>query len=684
MSTLITLGVIAALSLLLAIPGIPAAILIMRKRTLYGAQVVSLGLFLGLAIELVIVLGLVHLSLYTTPIFALAMVVVSVGLWAGVLASRPTIQRPSFTPAGTAMGIIFGAAVFLRTDPIYFIYQTADFGEYINRSNTVASGGPFGEWFLNLFPAALSVPSLIFGSLHTVDVVPLLGLLLVVGIAAISNELDFPPWVTVTGAFITAFHIIPVWFSEFPASETLFAVVFVGMLLVLVTAVNRRSTAAALVAGSFGFLLAIARANAMLLAPIVVLASIAAIMVVDKRAATTTTRFIWSFFVASLVGFYYDITNNFLYFVDFQLGLFFPESVTRTVGSVRNPMVALGVGASLAGVVWAMIFIVRSIAERRDLARRLSTVLPLAFIAWLFLFVAWRALSRDLASPTGGVLILGPALIALAITGVVIGALAPHRLPPGRSVVYWIATVAGVAFVALQAVRLDTSANTVAPYFLYWQRYYVSEVFPIAVVLSLWALEALISRAGELVHNDKWRRLMPATVAIVVMTVIGIEALGPNIAVASGTMFENSYETLADLDRMTSTPQDAPIIYIGSNEVPAGWFWPNTARLIALPLADTFGRRVIGNRTPREPDLHPSDSELIAILNSLDVDTAYLLTDAKAIPDGTVLSNNGWEMSNVGTVDVTIARLPWNRGTATRDQRYVSTTLRVLVYRVER
>ncbi len=69
--------------------------------------------------------------------------------------------------------------MLLRTDPIYFIYQTADFGEYVNRANRIAAGGPFGEWFLDLFPATLSVPSLIFGSIHTVDAMPLLGLLVV-------------------------------------------------------------------------------------------------------------------------------------------------------------------------------------------------------------------------------------------------------------------------------------------------------------------------------------------------------------------------------------------------------------------------------------------------------------------------------------------------------------------------
>ncbi|GMR02962.1 MAG: hypothetical protein BMS9Abin20_1318 [Acidimicrobiia bacterium] len=684
MSTLITLGVVAALAVALAIPGIPAAILMGRRRTLHIAPTIALGLFLGLGIVLVIVVGLVHLDAYTTPIFVVVLAAVSAGLWLGALVTRPTIRRPKFTPAGAVLGIVVTAGMFLRTDPIYFIYQTADFGEYVNRANSVAAGGSFGEWFLNLFPAALSVPSLIFGSIHTVDAMPLLGLLLVIGIAAISHRLGFPPWATVVAAFIASFHIVPVWFSEFPASEMLSAVLLTGMLVVLAAAITERSTAAAVAAGSFGFLLAIARANAMLLAPIVVLASITAIMLIDKEALKTTTRFIWAFFAASIVGFFYDITFNFPYFVEFQLGLFFPDSMIRAVARLRDPLVAIAVGIILGAAVWGLIVAARWISDRQNLARWLSTYLPLGLLAGVFVFIAVRALSGNYTSPGGKILILGPVLLVLAIAGVVMGAFARHRMPPERWVVYWIATVAAVAFAGLQAVRLGLPVNEAAPYFLYWQRYYVSEVFPIAVVLALWPLELLIAGAGRFVHAQRWRRLAPVAAAVFVMALVGVEALGPNVTVASGTMFKDSYETIAELDRLTSDPPNAPIIYIGSNNLPEGWFWVNTSRLIALPLAETFGRRLVANDEPREPDLQPTDIGLVDILTMLDTDTVYLITDLEAVPDGTVLAANGWEMSEAGAVNVTIERLPWERDKTASEQRYVSTTLELQVYKLTR
>jgi hypothetical protein len=582
------------------------------------------------------------------------------------------------------MAVIVGAAVFLRTDPIYFIYQTADFGEYVNRANVVAAGGSFGDWFLNLFPAVLSVPSLIFGANHTVDAMPLLGLLLVVGIPAISHKLGFPPWTTVAAAFIAAFHIMPVWFSEFPASEMISAVLLTGMLLVLATAVADRSTVAAIVAGSFGFLLATARINATLLAPIVVLSCIAAVTLIDKDSVRTTTRFIWAFFTTSLLGFLYDITFSSPYFVEFQLRFFFPQSVTDAVARLRNPLVAIGVGVILGVALWGIMAVAQRNADRRNAGRWVSTYVPLSLLIGLFLFIAWRALSGSFAAPAGKVLILGPVLISFAIAGVLMGALRQHRMPPERRIVYLIATVAVIAFVALQSIRLGLPDHDVAPYFLYWHRYYVSEIFPIAVVLALWPLEMLMTRTWKVPRPDRWLRMAPVTVAIVFMALIGVEALGPNLAVASGSMFEDAYETIADLDRLTSDPADSPIVYLGSNGLPEGWIWGNTARLIALPLEETFGRLVVGNRGPREPDLQLSELQLVGILQSFGVDTVYLITDSQTVPDGALLAERGWTVSDIGVVKIPIYRLPWDRDKSASEQRYVSNDFYLHVSRVDR
>ena len=684
MSTLNTLGIVAALAVLLAIPGIPAAIIVDRRRPLSIAPTLVLAQFLGLGVVLTIVLGLVQFDVFTTPAFAGATIVITTGLWAGALRSSPSFHLPKATLAGGAMAVIVGGAVFLRTDPIYFIYQTADFGEYVNRANRIAAGGGFGEWFLDLFPAALAVPSLIFGSIHTVDIMPLLGLLVIGGIAAISDRLGFSSWITVAVAFVAAFHILPVWYSEFPASETLSAVLLVGMLLALVTAVTDESTLAAVVAGSFGFFLAVARANAVLLAPIVLLAAITALILMDKRGAKTTTTFIGAFFVASTAGFLYDIHFSYPYFVDFQLGLFFPSQVIRAVTALQNPGVAALAAVFAGAVTWALVALARWIASREDLARRLSAILPLAALSVLAAFIIFRAISGDYTSPAGKILILGPLLIGLTIAGIVMGSFDLSRSRPERRVVYWIATLGVIAFVGLQSMRLGLPNNDVAPYYLYWQRYYMSEVFPLALLLALRPMEWLMDWISAAMPNERWKRIAPITVVVGVMLVIGIEAIGPNLAVASGTMFDESYEVIAELDDMTSDPEDAPIVYLGSNEFPEGWFWLNTSRLVALPLQETFGRDVVGNQGPREPDLHLTTEELTGLINSFDVNRVFVITDLQTVPDGEILASRGWDMRWVGDVDVTIERLPWVRGTNLSEQQYATTTLELQVYEMNR
>lgn len=684
MSTLNTLGVVATLVALVTISGLPAAILVDRRRPLRVAQTLALAQFLGLGIVLVVVLGLVHFGMFTVPWLMTAIIIVTAGLTVGAVRSTPQIRPPRFTLAGGVTAIIIGAAALLRTDPIYFIYETADFGEYVNRANRIAAGDPFGEWLLNLFPAALSVPGLIFGSIHTTDLMPVLGLLLIVGIAAISDRLAFSPWITATVTFVSAFHILPVWYSELPASETLFAVLLVGMVLLLVTAVVEAATAGAVIAGGFGFLLAIGRANAVLLAPVVVAAAIISIVALDKRSARTTIGFIASFFVASSAGFFYDLTFNSPYFVDHQLGLFFPSSVLEAVALLSNPFVAVVVTATGGLFLWGLVHAARWIARRAAFARRLSTVLPLSLLAGLALFIGLRALSGDYASPGGKILVLGPLLFVLTIAGILLGAFDRSTDHPERRSVYWIATFVVIAFTALQAVRVDLPDNDVAPYFLYWQRYYLSEIFPLALLLSLLSLERLTDAVVRFVPGERVRRLAAVAVAVVMMAIVGIEAIAPNLAIASGSMFDTSYESIADLDRMTSEPEDALIIYLGSGDLPEGWFWPNTSRLVALPLSETFGRDVIGLRSPREPDLRLSGDELANLLDTKEPDRIYLITDYFEQPDTDALASRGWDAHLIGSVEVTIVRLPWDADTRAEDQRYVTTTLDLDVYEMNR
>ncbi len=684
MPTFSTLGLVALLILVIALPGVPAAILLKPKQALRVAPTAALGLFVGLGMVLLVVVGLVHLAIYTVPVFLGTVAAISVGLWIAVYSVRPTILPPRVTAPGIAMTVIMFGAALLRTDPIYFIYQTSDFGGYINIANRVAIGDTFGYWFLDLFPAALSIPGLLFGTLHTVVLMPLLGLLVIVGVAAISDRLGFSPWVTVTAAFISAFHIVPVWFSEFPASETLFAVLLIGMLLLVATAMAKHSMATAAVAGVFGFLLAIARVNSILLAPIVLLAGVVALVLMNEKASGIMIRFIGVFFASSYVGLFYNIRFSSPYFVDDQLGLFFPDFVPRTVDRLGNPFIAVVVGCVFGVVVWGVIVLARLIATKPGLARRGSLIRGLRGGWWFDRFSWGSRCERKLLIAVG------------ADTDPRAGAACPWtgRNDRWRAVASHVVTAAtsrvldraltAVGFIALQATRLDQPGNEAAPYFLYWHRYYMSEVFPVIVILAMWSLEAVTSVVTRFVSSDRWRRHAPALVAAAVITIIGFEALGPNIHMSSATMFDQAYEVIAELDDLTSEPPDAPIVYLGSNELPPGWFWPNTARLIARPLEDTFDRWIIGNAGPREPDLTATSAQLVGILEDQGVDTIFVITDRLMIPDERVLLDGGWNMEEIAIVPVTIQRLQWEPDTRPKDQLFAVTTLELFVFEMNR
>ena len=312
---------------------------------------------------------------------------------------------------------ILGGAIVLRTDPIYFIYETADFGGYVNIANQLAGGGSFGGWFLNLFPAGLSIPAVLFGTAHTVALMPLLGLLLIVGLAAVSRTLGFSPWTIVTVAFITAFHIVPVWFSEFPASETLAAVLLVGLVLLLSTAIRIHSTTMAYVAGSFGFFLGISRMNSLLLAPVIVFAAIAAMTVMNKEDARIATRFLSVFYASTVVGFFYNLTYSPRYFT-FQLDLFFPESVSNAVADLSNPMLTIALAVVVGAIGFGAIALARWLSAHQDLAWRLSVAASVGVVVGLMAFILIRALSGNYAAPAGKVMILGFLVVGLALGGV--------------------------------------------------------------------------------------------------------------------------------------------------------------------------------------------------------------------------------------------------------------------------
>lgn len=120
--------------------------------------------------------------------------------------------------------------------------------------------------------------------------------------------------------------------------------------------------------------------NSILLVPIVLLATVVALVLMNEKASRIVSRFIGVFFAASYVGLFYNIRFSSPYFVDDQLGLFFPDFVPRAVDRLGNPLIAVGIGCVFGALVWGLIALARTIASKPGLARRASSFLPLGWL----------------------------------------------------------------------------------------------------------------------------------------------------------------------------------------------------------------------------------------------------------------------------------------------------------------
>lgn len=76
--------------------------------------------------------------------------------------------------------------------------------------------------------------------------------------------------------------------------------------------------------------------------------------------------------------------------------------------------------------------------------------------------------------------------------------------------------------------------------------------------------------------------------------------------------------------------------------------------------------------------------QLGELLAEVDVDRVFVVTDAETVPDAGALATTGWDVVDVGSLELTIERLPWLPDTGPGDQRYVSTTLGLMVFEVTR
>ncbi|MFP5322426.1 MAG: hypothetical protein ACLGIC_11350, partial [Acidimicrobiia bacterium] len=564
-------------------------------------------------------------------------------------------------------------AVALRSSPIYFAYQVADFGEYVNRGNVLAGGGPFGGWFVNGFPLVMGESSLLLGEDRTPYVMPFLGLLVGAAVLATVHLAGAPRAVVAAVAVPFAAHVHAVWFSQFPASETLYAALLATSVLLATAALVQRDHVAAAIGGAFGFLLVVSRGNGLVYLPVVAV-GLALVPVLTDEARSAVLRTHLVVLAAGLwLGSVYDARHNPRYFLDQQAVPRLPGPVADRFGRLDELRVAAAftvvVAIGLAAAIGVGLLLERA-RRRPGLLRGLrvaavGVVIAGVVAAHLVVITPESYLPRYEA--------LGAPVFAAAGLALAVWFADALRDGVSRFLVAWPLLV-GTTMATFQATRMRKSMSVDAQWFLYWDRYFFSEAFPMLLLAGgVAAGVVLATTSGRALA----RRAVLGSGAVLVLVWV-IDIVPPTRRSGEDVMFEDTYEELAAIDELMPEPQ--PVIYDGLVEHPEGWFWANSSRVLGDPLSETFGRRILNLAAALGPDGRPTPDEIADMLDHVDAERGYLLQ---------VRPSDDWEPVDPdldpevrGELAVDIERLEGRSAVRPEDQEWITTTLFVRVVEV--
>jgi hypothetical protein len=551
--------------------------------------------------------------------------------------------------AAVVMIVLVGIALALRQGPSYFIFETGDMGEYVNAANVLAHVGKLSASFPHGFTVFLGGTNLLFGQAHTVAAVPALGVGLVLGAFAYSRAVGLHLVAALGIAALVVAHPVTVWFSLFPVSESLYAVMLIAALYFVVQARATRSNAHAVLGGLTVGLMLIVRGNAMLLAPIVVLVLLGSAAIDDERKVRVQRVFTVVALLALSASYAYDLHYPRTYFVQTQLRGMVPHAVFKIADraklfDVSIPLV-LAVAAGLAAVLGLTVLVTRyvrpKVVDRPEQFWRVAygVLVGGTFVALIFMH------HGGLVDAT---LRWGPVLVLLTLAGLAAVLVRPGKYLDGVN--GWFLLLVTCSYTLLFAARVKISMPHA--YYLYYDRYLFSEVLPAALVLAAIGLHLLVD-GFEQARTLATRARTATRVAIVVLCVVAAVAFVPNLKethrITRYPLFGDSYQALHRLDSLTRTEGTGAIVYSAPATPPAGWFFQNTYRAFALPLGLTFGRSVVG--MPGDPfaqDLQFDPASARARLRAAGFARGYLV--ALRAPGATpITSSPGTKY--LGTVD---------------------------------
>jgi hypothetical protein len=662
-------GALLALAVLivLGISGIGIALCLSRGRPapiVLVFESIAIGL---LAQELIgfVALRANHYSRVTVLVLSLLVIGASLAVWVSRGRDRtPEPPASAVSPswrlrapwAGLVSLGLVGVVIIgllLRQGPSYFLFETGDMGEYVNDANILLNRHFLNGSFPHGFTLFLSGTNLLLGRAHTVAGLPALGILLLLGAVAYAHVSRLHPLAGLGVAALVAALPVTVWFSLFPVSEAMYAVLLMIALYFVARARANTSYPYAVVAGLVIGVMLLVRGNAMLLAPILVVGLFASAAIDDERTVRVQRLFTVVALLALSAAYAYNLRYVPVYFVQTQLDEVLPHHVFRVGDSLHlfeiSVELVLAVAVATAAVIGATTLVARylrpKVVDRPLVFWRAAYGTAVGVTVLLLLVVHHAGLKDALAR-------WGPVLVLLTIGGVAAVIVRPGRYLDGVNA--WLLLLVVCTYSVLFAGRVPMSKPHA--YYLYYDRYLFSEVLPAALVFAAVGLHTVVEAYASVVRA---RRV--ARVAIIGLCVVAALALLPSVRethrITRFPLFGDAYQTLHHLDALTRTDGVGVVVYSAPKNPPPGWFFPNTYRAFGLPLAQSFRRVLVGLPVAafgRDPQFDPAAAR--AALQKVNVDKGYLI--ALRPPGGAPYANDSQThyLGTVNYVSPTLAR----------------------------
>ena len=524
------------------------------------------------------------------------------------------------------VAVLVAVALWARRQPVNFVFQTGDMGEYVNNANLVARGQRLGSSFPHIFATLLSATRSLFGFTHTAAMVPALSAASVVVVVALVRRWGGSLVVAALGGLVMAVSPFAVWFGAFPVSEAMMATVLLGTFFALVAAVrsddHRVAAATAVFAGGLLGTGAFVRGTGVVFA---VLPVLALVFLWDGRREVRRCVPPFAVAAASLIA--AGVVYNFASSKPYMDGQF------RNILGEGFPTLPLWVvaGASVLFVVVVVVAVV-VLSGPGERTEQLARWLPAAPGAALVGLLALHLAVFDNSGLIAAIDAFGwPVLLAAAVGLVAL-------VVPGSPLA--IAPMVGVQMVGLAAIGSLLYAHRIPEplnhsYYLYWERYAVSEVYPVVVALAMAGLVlaelAVLAVAGRLLPTAAGARTAARWVVGVGAVLAGIGTVLWSVPqIRETNRFEFFGGTDDVVERLAEAAGDDPVIYTGTHPTP--WFFPNTFRAFALPLQQSLGVTVanIGGRAPFEPDPDLTLTESADLARSAGLDEVVVVSAGPA------------------------------------------------------